>query len=156
MGGPFVGWSSWAPCASWFARDADRYSGPWNRITKDPILVIGTTFDPATPYINARRVANLLGSAILLTHKGYGHTSEADPSQCVDKATSTYLVDLVTPRKGTICHSDRQPFDPQFGETATAPGRPVRQSLTITSRACSADGTRGAGESGKGALRGSP
>ena len=116
VGGPFVGWASWAPCASWFARDTDRYSGPWNSTTNNPILVIGTTFDPATPFINARRVANLLGNAILLTHEGYGHTSEADPSRCVDKATSSYLVDLITPRKGTICHSDRQPFDPRFGQ----------------------------------------
>ena len=76
---------------------ADQYTGPWNAHTKNPILVIGTTFDPATPYANARRVARLLGNAILLTHAGYGHTSEADPSKCVTDATSSYLVDLITP-----------------------------------------------------------
>jgi pimeloyl-ACP methyl ester carboxylesterase len=116
VGGPFVGWSNWAPCASWPARSTDRYTGPWNAHTKNPILVIGTTLDPATPYANARRVAHLLGNATLLTHDGYGHTSEADPSHCVERATSTYLVDLTTPPKGTVCPSDRQPFDPQFGE----------------------------------------
>ena len=116
VGGPFVGWSNWAPCASWPARSTDRYTGPWNAHTKNPVLVIGTTLDPATPYTNARRVADLLGNAILLTHDGYGHTSEADPSHCVEQATSDYLVDLITPRKGTVCPSDRQPFDPQFGE----------------------------------------
>jgi pimeloyl-ACP methyl ester carboxylesterase len=116
VGGPFVGWSNWAPCASWPARSRDRYTGPWNARTKNPVLVIGTTFDPATPYTNARRVADLLGNAILLTHDGYGHTSEADPSRCVEQATSAYLVDLITPSKGTVCRSDRQPFDPHFGE----------------------------------------
>jgi pimeloyl-ACP methyl ester carboxylesterase len=156
VGGPFVGWNSWAPCASWPARAVERYIGPWNRRTKNPILVIGTTHDPATPYANARSVADLLGNAILLTHDGYGHTSEADPSQCVLHATSAYLAELITPPKGTICRSDRQPFDPQFGETATAPGRPVPQSPTITSRASSADGTGGAGESGKGAFAAHP
>ena len=62
------------------------------------------------------RVAKLLGNAILLTHNGYGHTSEADPSHCVEQVTSTYLVDLITPPKGTVCPSNRQPFDPHFGE----------------------------------------
>jgi pimeloyl-ACP methyl ester carboxylesterase len=116
VAGPFVGWSNWAPCASWPARSTDRYIGPWNAHTKNPVLIIGTTFDPATPYANARRVAGLLGNAILLTHDGYGHTSEADPSHCVERATSTYLVDLIAPQKGTVCPSDRQPFDPHFGE----------------------------------------
>ena len=117
VGGPFVGWSSWAPCASWHARDTDRYRGPWNKTTRNPILVIGTTFDPATPYFNAVHVAKLLGRAVLLTHEGYGHTSEADPSRCIAHATTIYLVDLITPPRGTVCQSDRQPFDPQFGET---------------------------------------
>ena len=117
VGGPFVGWSSWAPCSSWPARAAERYQGPWNRSTKNPILVVGTTFDPATPFANARRVAQLLGDAVLLTHKGYGHTSEADPSACVARTTSRYLVNLRTPRRGTVCPSDRVPFDPQFGDS---------------------------------------
>jgi hypothetical protein len=116
VGGPFVGWSNWAPCASWPARSTDRYTGPWNAFTKHPILVIGTTLDPATPYVNARRVADLLGNAGLLTHDGYGDTSEADPSRCVERATSAYLVNLITPPKGAVCLSDRQPFDPHFGE----------------------------------------
>ncbi|MGH3316517.1 MAG: alpha/beta hydrolase [Nocardioidaceae bacterium] len=117
VGGPFVGWSSWAPCASWPARAAERYRGPWNRSTKNPILVVGTTFDPATPFGNARRVARLLGDAVLLTHQGYGHTSEADPSACVTQATSSYLVELRIPRRGTVCASDQEPFDPQFGDS---------------------------------------
>ena len=115
-GGLFVGWSSWAPCASWPARATDRYTGPWHADTKNPILVIGTTLDPATPYVNARRVANLLGNATLLTHDGYGHTSESDPSRCVERATSAYPVNLITPPKRAVCLSDRQPFDPHFGE----------------------------------------
>jgi pimeloyl-ACP methyl ester carboxylesterase len=114
--GPYVGWIGWAPCASWPARSAERYTGPWNRRTKTPILVIGTTFDPATPYTNARQVARLLGNAILLTHDGYGHTSEPDPSACVTQATSRYLLTLRTPRPGTVCPSDRTPFDPRFGD----------------------------------------
>jgi hypothetical protein len=108
--GLFIGWSNWAPCASWPARSTERYTGPWNRPTKTPLLLIGTTADPATPYANARRVANLLGNAVLLTHDGYGHTSEADPSPCVERVTSAYIVDLTIPRPGSICRSAHQPF----------------------------------------------
>jgi pimeloyl-ACP methyl ester carboxylesterase len=124
IGGPFVGWSNWAPCASWTARSSDRYTGPWNAHTTHPVLVIGTTFDPATPYTNARRVADLLGNAILLTHDGYGHTTEADPSHCIQRDTSSYLVDLIAPQYGAVCPSDRQPFDPHFAEPPSVEATP--------------------------------
>lgn len=54
--GPVLTWWRWAPCASWPAQSADRYTGPWNASTQNPILVIGTRFDPNTAYVNARRV----------------------------------------------------------------------------------------------------
>lgn len=38
----------------------------------------------------------------------YGHMSNPDPSACVDPALSRYVVDLVTPSRGTVCRSDRQ------------------------------------------------
>ena len=108
--GPVIFWWRWAMCAQWPARSAERYTGPWNAKTRTPILVIGTDHDPNTPYANARRVARLLGNAVLLTHDGYSHTSPLDPSACVERATSAYLVHLVTPRPGTVCRSDHQPF----------------------------------------------
>jgi TAP-like protein len=44
-----------------------------------------------------------------------GHLFFQNPSACVDQAMVAYLVDLVTPPKGTVCQSDQQPFDPDFG-----------------------------------------
>ena len=114
-------WWRWAPCASWPAHSAERYTGPWDATTKNPILVIGTRFDPNTPFADARRTARRLGNAVLLTHDGYSHTSRNDPSACVKSATTAYLTRLVTPAAGTICPSDRQPFDPHFGEPLSAP-----------------------------------
>jgi len=114
--GPVNGWWLWAPCAAWRTRSAERYTGPWNAATKAPILVVGTRFDPNTQFANARRVARRLANAVLLTHDGYGHVSVSDPSACVMRATGVYLVDLVAPPKGTVCASDRQPFDPHFGQ----------------------------------------
>ena len=51
-----------------------------------------------------------------MTHDGYGHLSKADPSSCVVQTTGRYLVDLRTPPHGTVCPSDRLPFDPDFGQ----------------------------------------
>jgi pimeloyl-ACP methyl ester carboxylesterase len=113
--GAVLGWWQWAPCTAWTPPNASRYAGPWNARTKNPVLVIGTRWDPATAYANARRVARLLANAVLLTHDGYGHTSPADPSACVERATSAYLARLAVPRRGTVCRSDRQPFDQDFG-----------------------------------------
>jgi hypothetical protein len=64
--------------------------------------------------------ASLLGtsaaSAVLLTHEGYGHTSEVDPSACVDRDVAKYLTTLATPPSGAVCQSDRLPFDPKLGQ----------------------------------------
>jgi pimeloyl-ACP methyl ester carboxylesterase len=114
--GPLLTWWLWAPCAAWPARSAAPYEGPWNASTKSPVLVVGTTFDPNTPFQNAQNVAKLLGKAVLLTHDGYGHTSASDPSACVTRAAVVYFVSLDVPAGGTVCPSDRLPFDPQFGE----------------------------------------
>jgi pimeloyl-ACP methyl ester carboxylesterase len=114
ISGPVNGWLLWAPCASWRVPSASRYTGPWNASTTNPILLIGTRFDPNTAFANAVRAAARLGNAVLLIHDGYGHTSDADPSTCVDRATVKYLVDLVAPPSGTVCRSNRRPFDPKF------------------------------------------
>jgi TAP-like protein len=49
------------------------------------------------------------------SHEGYGHLYFQDPSACMNKAILDYLTRLVTPPKGTVCQSDHQPFDPDFG-----------------------------------------
>jgi pimeloyl-ACP methyl ester carboxylesterase len=111
----FTGWALWAPCADWPVRGEDAYRGPWTVTTPNPILLINQRYDPQTGYANAVHVEQLLGNAVLLTHEGYGHTWANDPSVCVDKAMTEYLVDLITPPPGTVCQSDQQPFDPGFG-----------------------------------------
>ena len=116
IGGRVMGWLIGAPCASWPVRSADRYTGPWTANTRNPVLLIGTRLDPNTPLANAKLVQRRLGNAVLLTHNGFGHLSSADPSACVQRALSRYLVSLATPRRGKVCRSDRRPFDPLFGQ----------------------------------------
>ena len=113
---PVEGWWLWAPCASWRTRSGDRFTGPWNAVTANPILVIGTRYDSRTAYANARIAARRLGNAVLLTLDGYGHTSDSDPSLCIDRAVRRYLVSKTPPPDGTVCQPDRRPFDPDFGQ----------------------------------------
>ena len=119
IGGPVMGWLH-AACAAWPTRSADRYTGPWTVTTANPILLIGTRFDPTTPLANAKLAERRLGNAVLLTHDGYGHVSQADPSTCVMQALGRYFTGLSTPARGTICPSDHGPFDPGFGQPAAS------------------------------------
>ena len=67
-----------------------------------PIVVVGTTGDPATPYSWAVSVAKQLSSGVLVTRRGQGHTAFAF-SACVQRAVTTYLLDLKAPRDGLTC-----------------------------------------------------
>lgn len=68
-----------------------------------PILVVGTTRDPATPYAWSVALAAQLESGVLLTRNGQGHTGFAGKSACVDVAVSKYLIDLEAPAGGATC-----------------------------------------------------
>jgi pimeloyl-ACP methyl ester carboxylesterase len=107
--GPSWSWGD-EPCASWPATAVDRYVGPWDRPTANPVLVIGNTLDPSTPYEGAVAMADELGRARLLTVDGYGHTAFLNPSTCAANHESRYLVEGTLPPPGTVCQQDRQPF----------------------------------------------
>jgi pimeloyl-ACP methyl ester carboxylesterase len=68
-----------------------------------PILVVGTTRDPATPYVWAQALASQLSSGRLLTHDGDGHTAYGRGSDCVDAAVDAYLLRGTVPPKGKRC-----------------------------------------------------
>ena len=68
-----------------------------------PILVVGTTRDPATPYRWAQELAKELDSGVLLSRDGDGHTGFQQGNACVDKAIEAYLVAGKVPRDGTSC-----------------------------------------------------
>ncbi|MGH3623826.1 MAG: alpha/beta hydrolase [Sciscionella sp.] len=99
------------PCATWPGTDADRYTGPWNRGTAEPVLLIGNSQgDPDTPYAGARRTAALLGDGRLLTLDSFGHGARGK-SRCVDGALDRYFIALRPPAAGTVCQPDSAPFD---------------------------------------------
>ncbi|TVL92180.1 alpha/beta hydrolase [Streptomyces sp. SAJ15] len=68
-----------------------------------PILVVGTTRDPATPYVWAQSLATQLSSATLLTYDGDGHTAYGRGSDCVDNAVNAYLLDGTPPADAKRC-----------------------------------------------------
>ena len=107
--GPISGGWAWLaePCSTWPATAAARYAGPWNRRTANPVLVIGVTHDPATPYESAVAMSNQLARARLLTIDGYGHGTFGQA--CTFGHVSRYLIDRTLPPRRTRCRGI-QPF----------------------------------------------
>ncbi|MFJ4617341.1 alpha/beta hydrolase [Streptomyces sp. NPDC088812] len=68
-----------------------------------PIVVVGTTRDPATPYGWARSLSRQLSSARLLTYDGDGHTAYGRGSGCIDSAINAYLLRGTPPTDGKRC-----------------------------------------------------
>ncbi|MER5933647.1 alpha/beta hydrolase [Streptomyces sp. NPDC002054] len=70
-----------------------------------PILVIGNTGDPATPYEGARKMVERLGPGVgvELTYKGEGHGAYNSGDPCVQKAVNSYLLDGTVPPSNTTC-----------------------------------------------------
>jgi pimeloyl-ACP methyl ester carboxylesterase len=90
--------------------DADAYLGPWDQDLQTPVMVIGTRFDPATPYENTQPYADHFPDARVLTLDGWGHTI-LGKSACADEAVARYLVDGEA-TDGAVCAPDSGPFDP--------------------------------------------
>ena len=68
-----------------------------------PIVVVGTTRDPATPYEWAVALAEQLESGVLVSRDGDGHTGYNSGNDCVDDAVESYLVDGTVPEDGLEC-----------------------------------------------------
>lgn len=108
----FAGLRTWATqvCEYVPVTDEDAYLGPWDQDVETPVLVIGTRFDPATPYENTQPYADHFPDARVLTLDGWGHTI-LGKSACADEAVARYLVDGQA-TDGAVCAADRAPFDP--------------------------------------------
>ena len=91
------------PCAYW-AAPVRSIIGPVRAPDAPPMLVVGTTGDPATPYEQAQDVATTLAHGRLLTFVGDRHAAYG-ASRCVADAEATYFVDLQLPPEGTTCNN---------------------------------------------------
>jgi pimeloyl-ACP methyl ester carboxylesterase len=88
-------------CPLWPVESAPKQS-PVTGVGAAPIVVIGTTGDPATPYEYAVSMARALRSGVLLTFNGEGHLAYGQ-SDCVKSIVDAYLVNDQLPRDGTRC-----------------------------------------------------
>lgn len=87
-------------CTGW---QQDRHPVPAVTATGSaPILVIGTVHDPVTPYPQAARLAKELGTGVVLTWDGEGHTAYPK-TKCIRDAVDSYLIDQKAPAANTSC-----------------------------------------------------
>jgi len=89
-------------CAEW-PEEATQTLESYEAAGAAPILVIGTTGDPATPYEWAETLAETLESGVLLTYDGEGHTAYGRSNTCIDDTVDAYLLDGKVPQDGKEC-----------------------------------------------------
>ena len=88
------------PCANWPGKHDPYPAGA--AVGAPPILVVGTTGDPATPYENTAALAGMLGTGHVLTWQGEGHTAYPSTT-CIVNAVDGYLINLSVPPAGDTC-----------------------------------------------------
>lgn len=94
--------------------DDDVYMGGWKQTVDVPVMVVGTRFDPATPYEFTRPFADHFPDARVATLEGWGHAGTLLQSTCMNVLAARYLVELKA-TDGASCRPDAEPF-------AAAPG----------------------------------
>ncbi|MFF4209830.1 alpha/beta hydrolase [Streptomyces sp. NPDC001796] len=102
--GDFLGWDTAGWCHDWPV--AGQFDHPVvSAPGAAPVLLVGNTGDPATPYEGARKMADGLGKGVgvELTWKGEGHGAYGSGSTCVDSAVNAYLLNGTVPKDGTVC-----------------------------------------------------
>jgi pimeloyl-ACP methyl ester carboxylesterase len=102
--GDYLGWDTTGWCHDWPVPgqyDTPEVSAPGAA----PVLLVGNTGDPATPYEGARRMADELGRGVgvELTWKGEGHGAYGSGSDCVDATVNAYLLKGTVPEDGKVC-----------------------------------------------------
>jgi pimeloyl-ACP methyl ester carboxylesterase len=89
--GPAIALSGLA-CADW---PVEPVAEPHRIVAEGapPVVVIGTTGDPATPYAWSKALAEQLASGVLLTYRGDGHTVyRAGAPACLVEPVNDYLI----------------------------------------------------------------
>jgi len=99
--GPYLGYGDLS-CIDWPV-PSEAVRAPVHAAGADPILVIGTTGDPATPYEWAVSLADQLDSGVLVTYNGEGHTAYNKSNQCIADTVERYLIDGVVPDADPRC-----------------------------------------------------
>lgn len=95
-------WAGPEPCLTWpYPPSGTR--GEIHAEGAGPILVVGTTNDPATPYEWSESLADQLTEGVLITRVGEGHTGYNKGNSCVDRAVEDFFLDDAVPEDGLRC-----------------------------------------------------
>ena len=69
--------------------------------TANPIVIIGTTGDPATPYEWAQGLHRILTNSVLISLTGQGHTGQGQGNKCVDGQVDDFYLENKNPMRTT-------------------------------------------------------
>jgi pimeloyl-ACP methyl ester carboxylesterase len=89
-------------CSTWPVRSGQA-SQAIHAAGAPPIVVVGTTRDPATPLAWAQALAGELDSGRLITRNGDGHTGFRQGNPCVDNAVQDWLISGKVPPADLHC-----------------------------------------------------
>ena len=92
-------------CQAW-GHNGTRGPTPIHAQGASPVLVVGSTGDPATPYQWARSLAEQLDSGRLLTREGNGHTAYGRSVACTE-AVDSYLLTGELPEPEQVCQDQK-------------------------------------------------
>ena len=98
--GPFLNYAG-ANCNVWKA--APQTPQAITSLKTSPIIIIGVTNDPATPYSGALALNNIMTNSTLLTFKGDGHTGHGRGNSCIDSNVDGYLLTNRINSRVTTC-----------------------------------------------------
>ncbi|MDD7465059.1 MAG: alpha/beta hydrolase [Actinomycetaceae bacterium] len=99
--GPVFGYDE-LTCSLWPDKPSKKV-GPFVASGSDPIVVVGTSGDPATPYSWAQDLASSLENSRLITWQGTGHTAYGRSTRCVSDPIDAYLLRGIVPDDGLVC-----------------------------------------------------
>jgi pimeloyl-ACP methyl ester carboxylesterase len=88
--GPYL-YLAGLPCKYW-KTEPQLPAMPLKNIDTSPVLVIGVTNDPATPYEWAEDLVKVFTNGKLLTLNGDGHTGHNQGNECVDSVVDSYFL----------------------------------------------------------------
>ncbi len=118
--GPLPGDNYFQPLWTWAssvcleydaAADDDRYAGPWDADTENPVLIMSTFYDPATPVHGAYLAHDRLQNSGLILVDGWGHGA-LGISACADFFRNHYLLTTeLLFEDQIVCPQDFGPFD---------------------------------------------
>ncbi|KAK0710464.1 Alpha/Beta hydrolase protein [Apiosordaria backusii] len=127
-----MGWRSYFDRRAWPIPQTHSFVPQRGVRTAHPLLVLSTTYDPVCPLISARSANDAFEGSRLVEIMGYGHTSMAVPSACVEEHVRRFFVEGVLPESNVVCEPDLPlPYFPAPGNSSEEAMSPVNSTVHV-------------------------